>query len=75
MLRKNKLLTQSEKGIHIRENISPPDRDLSQLLAGYRLRGETFTSYELNIFVDENQDYSGISLKLCSHLGGIVFVI
>ena len=60
MLRKNKLLTQSEKGIHIRENISPPDRDLSQLLAGYRLRGE---------------NYSGISLKLCSHLGGIVFVI
>ena len=54
MLRKNKLLTQSEKGIHIRENISPPDRDLSQLLAGYRLHGETFSSYELNIFVDEN---------------------
>ena len=46
-----KIISLSRENVFVWENISPPNRDLGQLLARSRLGVETFSSYELKSFV------------------------
>ena len=64
-----------KKLFHSAEKMHSPDRDLRELEARSQLGGETFTLYELNFFVVENQEYGKISLKLFSRPSGIIFLI
>ena len=51
LLIRKKSISFSRENAFICENMSPPDRDLGQLLAKSWLGGETFSSYELNFLL------------------------